>query len=51
MESQNIILISADKKKIEIDTESAQPNLLKSLISYFNVNKEPIQLLIKNMIY
>ena len=45
MESQNIILVSADNQKIEIDTESAQKsNLLKGLISDFNVNKEPIQL-------
>ena len=37
MESPNLVLVSSDNQKIEIDQESAQKsNLLKGLISDFN---------------
>ena len=45
MESTNIVLVSSDNQKIEIDTESAQKShLLKGLITDFNSQQEPIQL-------
>ena len=45
MESTNLVLLSSDNQKIEIDTESAQKsNLLKGLISDYNSNQDPIQL-------
>ena len=44
METPNLVLVSSDNQKIEIDTESAQKSLLlKGLISDFNA-QEPIQL-------
>ena len=45
MDSPNLVLVSSDNQKIEIDSESAQKsNLFKGLISDFNVQQEPIQL-------
>ena len=45
METPNLVLVSSDNQKIEIDTESAQKSLLlKGLISDFNAQQEPIQL-------
>ena len=45
METTNLVLISSDNQKIEIDTESAQKShLLKGLIVDFNAEKEPIQI-------
>ena len=45
MESANLVLVSSDNQKIEIDTESAQKShLLKGLIADFNTQQEPIQL-------
>ena len=45
MESPNLVLLSSDNQKIEIDPESAQKsNLLKGLIADFNAQQEPIQL-------
>ena len=45
MEAPLITLVSSDNQKIDIDSESAQKsNLLKGLISDFNVRQEPVQL-------
>ena len=45
MDSPNLILVSSDNQKIEIDSESAQKsNLLRGLIADFNAQQEPIQL-------
>ena len=45
METPLITLVSSDNQKIDIDSESAQKsNLLKGLISDFNVRQEPVQL-------
>ena len=45
MESTNLVLVSSDNQKIEIDTDSAQKSvLLKGLISDYNAQQEPIQL-------
>ena len=45
METANLVLVSSDNQKIEIDTESAQKSLLlKGLIADFNAQQEPIQL-------
>ena len=45
MQSTNLVLVSSDNQKIEIDTESAQKSLLlKGLIADFNAQQEPIQL-------
>ena len=46
MESSNLVLVSSDNQKIEIDTESAQKShLLKGLLADFNnQQQEPIQL-------
>ena len=43
MESLNLVLVSSDNQKIEIDTESAQKShLLKGLMTDFNSSQEPI---------
>ena len=45
MDSTNLVLLSSDNQKIEIDSESAQKsNLLKGSIGDFNTQQEPIQL-------
>ena len=45
METPLLTLVSSDNQKIDIDSESAQKsNLLKGLISDFNVRQEPVQL-------
>ena len=45
MDATNLILVSSDNQKIEIDSESAQKShLLKGLISDFSAQPEPIQL-------
>ena len=45
METTNLVLVSSDNQKIEIDTESAKKsNLLKGLIVDFNSQQEPIQI-------
>ena len=46
MESTNLVLVSSDNQKIELDTESAQKShLLKGLMTDFNSQQqEPIQL-------
>ena len=45
MEVTNIVLISSDNQKIEIDSESAQKShLLKGLITDFSNQQEPIQI-------
>ena len=45
MDSPNLVLVSSDNQKIEIDSESAQKShLLKGLIADFNAQQEPIQL-------
>ena len=45
MESTNLVLVSSDNQKIEIDSESAQKShLLKGLITDYNSQQEPIQL-------
>ena len=45
METTNLVLVSSDNQKIEIDIESAQKShLLKGLITDFNSQQEPIQL-------
>ena len=45
MESTNIVLISSDNQKIEIDSESAQKSLLlKGLITDFSNQQDPIQM-------
>ena len=45
MEVTNIVLISSDNQKIEIDSESAQKShLLKGLITDFSNQQDPIQM-------
>ena len=45
METTNLVLVSSDNQKIEIDTESAhKSHLLKGLIPDYNTQQEPIQL-------
>ena len=45
MEATNIVLISSDNQKIEIDSESAQKShLLKGLITDFSTQQDPIQI-------
>ena len=43
MDSTNLVLVSSDNQKIEIDSESAQKShLLKGLMTDFNSSQEPI---------
>ena len=43
METANLVLVSSDNQKIEIDSESAQKShLLKGLMTDFNSSQEPI---------
>ena len=45
MESANIVLISSDNQKIEIDSESAQKShVLKGLITDYSTQQEPIKI-------
>ena len=43
MDSTNLVLVSSDNQKIELDSESAQKShLLKGLMTDFNSSQEPI---------
>ena len=45
METTNIVLVSSDNQKIEIDTESAQKShLLKGLITDYSIQQVPIHM-------